>query len=354
MKKAKVVTYCEWSSYGSILQSLGLKKALLNLECESSIIKKGVPLPLHYVPKYISGYSLRTIAKNAETVIMKRSTAKRYESCMEFIKENIDLEYYSNEELEINPPEADLYIAGSDQIWHPELNEPLFFLDFGNGKVPRISYAASTGVSTISDTKKETIRQNLKNFDAVSVREESDRSIIDTLTEKSVQVNIDPTFLPDAMWWKTKESVYPKIEKPYILVYPIYWDKKFNRELKQLHRKTGYEIVLVASQWRDVYATRKLYDVSVSQFLYLLDNAEGVVTSSFHGVAFSIIFHKKFSAIINPACPSRLMNILNVVKSENATIQNVLNTNRNYEIIEQHIINERIAGMQFLKEALSI
>ena len=91
----------------------------------------------------------------------------------------------------------------------------------------------------------------------------------------------------------------------------LYWDKSCKEKIKRLKKQTGMKVYAIADGLSNVCADAVLYDVGVEEFLWLVDNAKYVITSSFHGTAFAAIFNKKFSTIINPKAPSRIENIMN-------------------------------------------
>lgn len=354
MKKACVVTYCEWSSYGSVMQSLGLKNALNLIGCQSYIVKDRVaPLTKTRI-HFTLGRNPKRIVVNLYNSLIKKKTEKRYENSVKFIQENVDVIYYNDyQALLKNPPIADYYIAGSDQIFHPDLCKPLFFLDFLNEK-KRLTYAASMGKTVVSESKEEAFKDLVSKIDTVSVREKEMVDVLSKYTSKDINVHIDPTFLTEKEVWRKYEREYA-LKKPYILVYAIYWDRKLNRELKKLRKKTGYDIVLLGTGFSTVYGNKKIYDADPGQFLWLIDNAEAVVTSSFHGVAFSLIFNKKLSAVVNPALPSRINDLLDLLNVEKKEITSVLDFNlENYNQINEQIEKERNRSITYLKEILEI
>ena len=348
--KTFVVTHCVWNSYGSMLQTLGLKKALLKLGCKSSLLyemrqpefKLKLPRTIKqavYFPKNLFN--------------KKRFLAQR-EKGLSFISDNIDIIYFDDYgELCKNNPEADLYIAGSDQIWIPNLERPMFFLDFVDGsKKRKASYAASIGVKSIPDDKTEKFKERLKDFSFISVREQQAKKCISPLTDKEVGVHVDPTFLMTAEEWRSYETPYP-VKQPYILLYSIYWNKANNEKLRELSRQTGLPVYAVKPAPSRSYCTKALYDVGPQEFLWLIDNAEYVVTSSFHGAAFSAIFNKRVSLVINPATPSRLEELSNrfgVPITEIDKLSSAPETN--YNTVNKRIEAGRTEAFEYLKTVI--
>ena len=349
MKKACVVTYCEWNSYGSIMQSIGLKKALDALGCQSFIVQDN-PAPATNIKTSIKiGKRPRQIVKNICNNTLRPKTDARYRKSVEFINHNVDIVYYNDYEvLKKNPPKADIYIAGSDQIWHPALCKPLFFLDFLKNE-KRFSYAASMGVTEIAPEKEKTFSSLIEKIDVISARENEMRSAIEKYTDKKIDVHIDPTFLLNADQWRELSEEYI-LEKPFILVYAIYWNSALNKELKELQKKSGCDIVALCTGFSRIWANKKIYDASPGQFIWLVDHAEAVVSSSFHGVAFALNFNKRLAAIVNPKAPSRINSILNNLNFNNRSIEDVCDFDlEEYVFVNKEIKKERTRSLEFLK-----
>lgn len=355
MKKVCISTYCVWNSYGSMLQAFGLQYALQQIGCEGFIAStKPAPQAQWTAPRLQAG-SPKALAVDVHKHLIAGKLRRRYTAANAFIRENIQIEYFGDwEALRENPPEADAYIAGSDQVWNPRKLDTSFFLDYVPAGNPRISYAASMGITKVPEEKQAEFRRLVEGFDHISLRERDTLPVIDEYTSRTADVHIDPVFLVPEKKWREMEQPYP-INEPYILVYPIFWDKKLNQELKQLHKQTGKTIVTVLGQAQQVYANKRIYDASPEQFLWLIDHADAVVSSSFHGIAMSLVFQKPFAAVINPQSPSRLTCLLDTLGVKNSAI-GVLAADRplEYDRVQQRIQKEKSRGMAYLRKVLSV
>lgn len=353
MKKVCISTYCEWSSYGSVMQAIGLKKTLQGLNYESFIVRDApAPLGARDFPFCISKNPV-TLLKNIINLFHRKHKRILYKNSVEFINKNVDIQYFNDYEvLKKHIPEADYYLAGSDQIWHPALCKPAFFLDFVDEK-KRLSYAASMGVTGVSEKNEDAFQKLVSQIDKISVREKEMLPILQKYTDKPLNVHIDPTFLVDADEWRKLEKEYI-IKEPYILVYAIYWDEALNKKLKWLHKKSGYNIVgLCPGGFSKLWANQKIYDADPAQFLYLIDHAEAVISSSFHGVAFSLIFNKRLVPVINPDSPSRINTLLETLTVEKSTIAQVMDFDLSkYDKTNQLIEHEKRRSISYLKEIL--
>jgi hypothetical protein len=244
------------------------------------------------------------------------------------------------------------YLAGSDQIWNPNKCDKHFFLEFvRSGKC--ISYAASMGKTEIPPENLDNFRKLMQRLDRISVREAQCKEVLQPLTDKPIDVHIDPTFLLDTQVWRQYEQEYP-IRGPYILLYMIYWDPACKAQIRELKQRTGLPVYAVCSALSRVYADKRLFDVGVEEFLWLVDHAEYVITSSFHGAALSTIFNKKFAAVINPATPSRIRNLLQTLGIPEVPIRELDGPERfDYTAIQKRMAQERSKGLLYLKEAIN-
>ena len=350
MKKVNIMTFCTCTSIGSILQAFGLKQALAKNGCDSTILlpandSRFSTTRVHSLKSLLSRIFQKMIHKKRQEAFHKRR---------DFITQNLAIVCYENDNQLMQLAQqngASCYLAGSDQVWHPDLCDKHFFLEFvRSGKC--VSYAASMGKTEIPPENLDKFRQLMQRLDRISVREAQCREVLQPLTDKPVGVHIDPTFLLDAETWRQYETPYP-VRKPYILVYMIYWHPSCKAQLQELKRRTGLPVYAVCSGLSRVYADKKLFDVGVEEFLWLIDHAEYVVTSSFHGAAMSAIFGKKFAAVVNPGAPSRIRNLLQTLGIPEVPIHELVTANRfDYETIRTRIADERDKGMQYLKEAV--
>ena len=129
--------------------------------------------------------------------------------------------YASNEELKANPPEADVFLAGSDQIWNPLFpngKDPAFYLDFVQEGI-RASYAASFAVDEFPQELRDVTAKYLAKLDYIAVREKSGLAVLDSMGIHNAETVLDPVFLLDSAHWRSIAKSPAHIDKPYLLVY---------------------------------------------------------------------------------------------------------------------------------------
>jgi len=216
--------------------------------------------------------------------------------------------YTSYNQLKENPPEADVYIVGSDQVWNFSLFKTVnncknlihaYFLDFGSTQTKRISYAASWSCSDLRSDIIEKISPLLKNFDYVSVREKSGINLCRKCGYDTAEFRCDPTLLLTAENYRSlyKENYDTfKRKNPYLFLYMLNNTCDFDiQKVYEFGERKNLEIVYVTGNGKiDRY--EKTF-ATIPQWLSLIDNAEYVVTNSFHCCVFSLLFEKKFGVV---------------------------------------------------------
>lgn len=225
--------------------------------------------------------------------------------------------YRTIEEIREASPEADVYIAGSDQIWNTDCDngrDPGYYLDFGSKDTKRISYAASFGTGKIKDGFEDFVRRQLNRFDCISVRERTGLGILKSLNIDGVQV-VDPVFLLSRQEWVSSLGLE---EEPgnYIFLYDFLHDDEAIRSFAlSLKKKTGLKIVSVNDFSNAPYADKQINDAGPKEFLQWLLNSNYVVCNSFHATAFSLVFHKEFATypLLRQKNQSRMSDLLESV-----------------------------------------
>lgn len=354
MKKVCVASFCEWTSIGSVLQSLALQRTLHSMGADVFTLRPGRKADPVWKWRWCGGKNVKNWILNLHWLVYGRKICDGYRRTNEFIEKNVHLLHYRDTvEKEGGIPEADVYIAGSDQVWNPLKIRPEFFLDFVPHGKKRCSYAASMGVTGIPEGSREQFEDLIRKFDMISVREEDNVPVIGRITDVPVQVHIDPVFLLGREDWMRYASPC-RVDKPYILVYALYWDKSLNAQLRRLHRQTGMEIIAVSDHLQRVYATKRLYDTDVGRFLWLIDHAQAVVTSSFHGAAMAILFNKKLAAVVNPKAPSRIGCLLKRLHVDSMAIAELSDDcTILYDEVNQRIADEAAGSKAYLEEVMT-
>jgi len=204
------------------------------------------------------------------------------------------------------------YVAGSDQVWNTFLTGGIDDFYFLNKKFmigsKKISYAASCEEYNYKSfsTNENNVLNQFDHMDGVSVREKKFAEILGPLIKKDVNVNIDPTFLLSPNEY-LKIAKKPK-EKNYILVYHLVESKESSRIACSL-AENGQRIIEIHAGYNGGHQKDHLYSLGPTELLGYIAYADSVVTTSFHGLALSLIFHKKV-VVVDARNNARLKSLL--------------------------------------------
>lgn len=371
--KIGIVTWFHYKNYGTVLQAYALQSFLKSQGYKCELINY---IPLNnktLIQKIKLGNFKKRILNKIESYrfkflseVEKEELKKRNNKFEKFLNKNIDFtsKIYSYDDLLKLNDMFDCFICGSDQIWNPNNLNGFYFLDFVNDKRKKISYAPSFGVKYIQPSKEIKIQQWINKFDKISVREEDGANILNNLTQKDVQVVVDPTLLLSSKIWK-EISINPGITDDYILCYFLGDKKEYWEILDKLNKITNYKIVVIPIKFNSYL---KKYEIRIStgpeEFLGLIKNARLILTDSFHGTIFSLLFEKdfyvfkRFSDSDKKSQNSRIYNILKMVNLEDRIIdKNIILNNSSISIVKykqiKEILDEKIKkSKSFLLNAL--
>lgn len=316
--KIGIITCHDVFNYGSSLQAYALSTYLSGLGGQIEVIDYKPEYLYRLIdfmgvesPKWRSAWWKRWIFR-ARMFPVHLSRMPKYCRYKRFIRKKLNLtrRHFTTEQDLHQLTGFDAYICGSDQIWGSVKNrcgeDSAFYLSFAGDK-KKISYAASFGAAEVSAAGEECIRCYLPSFHAVSVRERSGVMLLEQYGISARQV-IDPVFLLEKAEW-TRMARKPRgLPERYVLTYGYDSSTDLSALATSL---TGLPVVSLDSKRFGQYGPK--------EFLYMIRNAELVVTSSFHAIAFSLIFETPFVAVQtgNKELFERLESILRLTKLEN-------------------------------------
>lgn len=336
--KVGIITFHYYINYGSALQSFAMQTALENLGYNVEIID--------YIQTDSKGKIIFRKCQNKLMDIvyllwwnyhgdkdyfkLKRAINKDFEErkkCFHSFFQcfyNLSSRCYSKEELKKTATNYDCVICGSDQIWNFRHSHyhMAYLLNFLGDEISKMSYAASIGVQTIPLFWRWLYKKYLKDFKAISVREETAVEILKKVIEKSVELVLDPTFLISVEQWKCL-SKCPQINMEYIFCYFLGYNKENIRYAQMLKKRFGLKIVVIkhllphCSKEYEEFGDIVLNIVAPDEFLGWIMSAKYVCTDSFHGTVFSILFEKNFLSFCRYKEGSK--------KSENIRVEALLN-----------------------------
>lgn len=253
----------------------------------------------------------------------------------------------------------DVIIAGSDQVWNMKINgnDSTYFLDFVNDDRKCASYAASVSMKTFDDQNKEFIKKLLSRFSFLSVRETDAKVLVEELTGKDVYVNIDPTLLMARDKWL--DFSQNTNADDYILLYMMTIDEKLCKYAMELSRKKGIPVKYISLYEPSRKGFEIVFAPSVVEWVNYFRNAKYVVTNSFHGMVFSIIFHRQFAYGLNKNAGknTRLNSLLSQLgigdRVADISIPDKIDDYIEYENVEKSLERLRKDSIDYLKLVLS-
>ena len=376
MENIGIITSAKELNYGAILQAYALQKYISNKGYNAELLWWKNQKSSHHdirLKKFII-MGIRTLMHPKRTkkvlgtykqAFNKSFSSSSIEKFEKFETESLNIKYCSYREMKhyAKDSKCKAVISGSDQIWNSYAMyvDPFYYLRF-SPKAKRIAYAPSIGKDDIPDFNKKIMKKYMKDFNYISIREKSGAKLVEQLLGKKVENVCDPVFLLEQSDWIKKEKKVD-VPKNYILLYCL--DEPSN-EMVNILIKFISEINLPVYSIPYKFNAFKgkcninYIDAGPGEFLYLVHNATYIITDSFHGTAFSLLFKKKFLTFsrnygINERQSTRITDLLlefNEKKryiTEQSDIKQIILNDMNYDIQMEKYIKK---SKRYLEEAL--
>lgn len=356
MKNQRIglLTIHDTLNYGSLLQTYSLYEAIKSLN-------KNVEL-IDYKCKAISNrertYKLkcsRSLREVLQSLMWHKAMQKKYLEFWNFIKDHMELSTECNRAtVKLMNNNYDTFVVGSDIVWGMDItgNDFTYFLDFVESGKRKIAFSSSIGTKWPAEYY-DYITYLLKKFDVISVREKIAAEWIKNAADIDVAVTCDPTMLWENKFWnKFIDEDVPK--KKYVLVYLTTDDKKNIYDAKKYAKKCGYEVYYI-NFYTPIYGVHNIKPVRIEQWLSLIKSAETIFTASYHGLLFSLYFHKNVW-YYNRANTSRMISLCDELKISHreGTDENIRkNKNIDYSYVDKVIENKRMYSWNLLKERIA-
>ncbi|MGX7328549.1 polysaccharide pyruvyl transferase family protein [Enterococcus bulliens] len=294
--KCAIRTIVDYNNYGNRLQNYALQEILKKKGFEVVTIKNHYTkknAKKNYVNLLMSNQILNKINNKYKNFKYKKVNNERINNFLEFTKTYIAETANNYEKMPSNDKDfddIDIFFIGSDQVWNYSFDRfsEFDFLTFTNK--PKISYAASFGVTSIPKEYEEIYKDGLNQLDFISVREKAGERIVREFTNKKVTTVLDPTLMLTQSEWLKLASKGKKYKDKFILTYfldePMLEDRKYYENFAS---KYNYKIKQLGTI-KDL----ELWKANPAEFINLFSQAEAIFTDSFHACVFSIIFEKYF------------------------------------------------------------
>jgi hypothetical protein len=386
MKKILLLVGYKTINYGSALQTFATVKALEEYDFEVHTInldnlwKKNQIRKLMYCLKNLEFVFL--IGSRSRIAVAKifQSIDKSYNSG--YKKRKKEIQRFVNGELVFTKPISeydqlrdilDNYYAvvlGSDQVWLPSnVMTDIYTLNFAwEHSIKKITYAPSIGVSVIKDRYLNKYKQMIESINYVSVREKSAQKLLGDITNKKIELVLDPVFLLTREKWNTYIP-YKRTESEFFFVYFLSGDKKRRLLVKSFAERQALPIKAICHADTYVPIENRIYDMgevgmSPENFVNNIREAKIIITDSFHCLAFALIEHKEVRIIprhknTKYSTNTRLYSLLEclgidwiIIRTEKE-LEESMKRNIDYNLVDPIIETMKKDSHSFLKMALS-
>lgn len=328
MSEIAIVTFHRACNYGAFLQAYALQEFLNRYPDMNAFVfdYKSNDIERRYRPTFIlskkeKGNPLKKVCK---FILDYKDVHRRNHIFKEARNHFFRLKAHelTKQQLSQASKEYDAFIAGSDQVWNRDIihQDNAYFLDFVSPPVRKYSYAASIGKTRLTKMELDDLTAMLSGYERISVREPDIVSEFEQFSSLSpVSCSLDPVFLFDAEQWK--QFARFKERKPYVLFFMMGQSSNALPAMefaKEIAKEKKLDIVYLSDNER-WYKFRELTHFGVaspSEFVGLIENADYVVTNSFHATAFSIILHKNFFVETDVLRNNRILNLLQITGLE--------------------------------------
>lgn len=297
IKKTATITFHKAINYGAVLQTYALQQSILKLGVDNEVID--------YSTKAIDDeyrlIKINSIKSFIKSCIIFPNFYYKKKNFKKFIDKYIHLtKYLTKSDLTKSDfsDKYDLFIVGSDQVWNYKLinNDATYLLDFVKYNEKKVSYAASFGIDIIPNKLFSWYKNNLNSFNKILLREKTGEKLLNDLLHKKASIVLDPVFLLSQDSWNSilQKTKFDDMSNEYILIYMS--TPKIKKYAYDLSKKYNLKIFHIT----DFLLNQKIKignlekELSPNDFISAIKNAKFVVTSSFHGIVFSIIFNKIF------------------------------------------------------------
>ncbi|MBQ6387275.1 MAG: polysaccharide pyruvyl transferase family protein [Ruminococcus sp.] len=361
MKKVSVITMHRIYNYGSVLQAYATQKLLENkgFVCEIvdyiSPFRAKKPLFLEYPPS-LEGKKLKKFVYYTAKIpsfVLKEHTFGS------FIKKNLRLtkqQYITNEDILKAPPQADIYISGSDQVWNSKYNHGVdksYYLNYAPEGAKKYAFVSSFGKTALSQEEIDVVRPMLAEYQRISVREDSAVRLLSDMGLQS-ECLIDPTFQIERSHWEGLAS--RRLEKEnYLLLFLLYNEDNGATEFAgKIAKEKGLKLVKLSWELKKPNGVDRLFTHrSPGDFLSLFFHADFIVTNSFHGTAFSINLNRPFIFVPRSEFNGRIESLLRLFHLENRRVSQenelaVVGQEMDYSAVNEILKKERERADTFL------
>lgn len=375
MKRIGIVTlYHNNNNYGGQLQAYAMQTLFSTADSEARLISFETPAE-KYIVKRIRDLGPGRFVTSALRKILFREFVKRnprgrqyrrrLERFRDFGNAMRSTELYSEDTIQSSNELFDVFVCGSDQVWNPGWWNDILLLRFADK--PKYAYAASIGREALGEADAKRLKEAVRDFQTVSVREEQAAAFLRDLLQRDVPLALDPTLLISRGEW-SRLADKPWYEGRYALLYMLGNDWSMKREIYARCQSLGIPLIEIALEKDLYYSAQMKYadlfvcDAGPAQWLGWIRNADYVFTDSFHGTVFSVLFEKEFWCFTGGRendgknCNSRIYSFLSLAglsgrllrKGEHAALS-LEQSAIDYEAVSRNLQSYRVSSLELIE-----
>jgi len=364
--KIGILTYNIGQNYGGILQCYALMEVLKKLNYEPELLYIETKYPQNW-KVFLKKYLLSHFTDKYNSYVFEE---KIFKNNFDFINKYINPRtkpLNSREDFEqITQNDYDAYIVGSDQVWRARMFKYINYAFFGFVKSDKpilLSYAASFGVDKWEYTEEETekYRREIQRFSGISVREESGIEFCSKYFEKDALHVLDPTMLHSADEYRILITNENEPNHNGKLLNYILDDTEEKLELiNMISKELDYKPYKINAKANSSKNVEDIIYPTVTSWLKGFDDAEFVITDSFHGCVFSIIFNKPFIVYGNERRGmARFESLLKMfglddrlVLSKDDVSLEMMNSDIDWDTVNEKLKIEKLVSFKYLDKIL--
>lgn len=357
--KIGILTYHRSNNYGALLQAIALRKVLADMGHDVYFIDYWPAYHKHLYDIFsfesLKQKSFKNKIRYIGGVIRKYRWIKARIQNFEDFRSIYIYPYLSSMD-----DMYDMVICGSDQIWRKQreihVYNPVYFGKNDIKALRQISYAASMGVITKDENDKHVLKDYLSHLDSISVRENDLKELVEELGYDCEQ-SLDPTLLLNKEQWSSLINITPANSEKYVLYYKLLGNSFDEQLIKKFAKEHNLKLITLYGGAKKE-TENNITTASPRGMLSLINGAEFVFTSSYHGVVFSILFHKSFYAAFSKNS-GRAASLLSELNLSNRLLEPMSHIPQNecaidFAKVDEIIKNKRRPSIEYLEKIVKL
>ena len=324
MMKVYTQTWYRGNNYGSVLQAYALQHTISDMGYACSVLNYKPTKADMWKLKFINHSLKETIQYKINEYLMKKNGASEAVNNLSLFDD------FRAQHMQITPPcstapeiaricgDDAVFVCGSDQIWNTDFSwdkqpDYPFFLDFVPDDRKKIAYSSSFGEVHMSTEVKQKVRKLLERYDAIAVRENSGKNLVEDMG-LSAKVVLDPTMLCDRTVWD-ELAASRLLKQDYVLLFQINPNKELLHFAEEFARSQKMNLVILSANpaHKKFLGRKAIYLPKVEEWLSYFKYASYVLTDSFHACVFSVQFERQFAPVVDQRNTKRISSVLELL-----------------------------------------